>query len=136
MSAKILIAFGFVWMVVAALFGLILGSKHDDHVQSLIRAAGQMDLSKFYDDLESYKWRATVHAHGMLFSLTSVVIGLCLPHIGFGHGISTGLAGATITATVLWSLSSLRRVRMLMAVSDLLFIGAISTTAWGVIVHL
>jgi hypothetical protein len=71
----------------------------------------------------------------MLFSLTSVAVGLVLLQSGHGVPMPGALAGALTIATVVWTLAALRRIRPLMGLADLLFICAIATvavcTAWS-----
>lgn len=132
MSSGVLIAFGLAWMVVAALIGLFLGAKHEAHIKTMETKAKQGDLVGFYRTFETYKWKSSVHAHGMLFSLSAIVIGSILPYTGFAETASTILVGTLITATVVWTLAGLRRIRLLMGFGDLLFISSIAATAWAV----
>jgi hypothetical protein len=132
MTSDLLIAFGFGWMVVAALLGLYLGATHDAHSQSLEASAAQGDLAAFHRTLEAYKWRGSVHAHGMLFSLSSIVVGVILPRTGFSKAAVEAMVGALIVATVVWTLSALKRIQLLMGLGDLLFVGTIATAAWGI----
>jgi hypothetical protein len=130
-----LIAFGFAWMVIAALIGLFLGAKHENHIETLGSAAACGNFVEYHRIFEAYKWRSSVHAHGMLFSLTSVAVGLVLLQSGHGVPMPGALAGALTIATVVWTLAALRRIRPLMGLADLLFICAIATvavcTAWS-----
>lgn len=132
MSNSVLIAFGLGWMVISAFLGLYLGAKHDANNESLDAYAEKGDLVSFHRTLEAYKWRGSVHAHGMLFSLSSIVIGLILPLTGLGKGAAEALVGALIFATIVWTLSALKRIQLLMGLGDLLFIGAIAMAAWSV----
>lgn len=132
MGSSVLIAFGLGWMVISALLGLYLGAKHDAHNESLDAYAEKGDLASFHRTLEAYKWRGSVHAHGMLFSLSSIVVGVILPMTGFGKVAAEALVGALIVATVVWTLSAFKRVQLLMGLGDLLFLGAIATAAWGI----
>jgi hypothetical protein len=125
MSGHILMAFGFGWMVVAALIGLYLGAKHESHLGHLAAAAASGDLVEYHKVFDRYKWRASVHAHGMLFALSSVVVGLVLvrneAHVAaFG---TQALAAALILATVVWTIAAMRRCRPLMGLADLVFVG-------------
>ena len=132
MAASVLIAFGFGWMVVAAILGLVLGAKHVDHLDQLERAVSDGDFARYHRELESYKWRSSVHAHGMLFSLSSVGVGLVLAQKGFVANGAEALAGALIAATVVWTPAAMRRIRLLMGLADLLFVGALAWVAVAV----
>lgn len=132
MSNGVLIAFGLGWMVVAAFLGLYLGAKHDAHNQTLEASAERGDLAEFHRTLEAYKWRGSVHAHGMLFSLSAIVVGVILPQTGFSKATAEALVATLIVATVVWTLSALKRIQVLMGLGDLLFVAAIAMSAWGV----
>jgi hypothetical protein len=132
MTAHLLIAFGFGWMVVSALIGLYLGAKHEGYIEQLKAAAASEDLARYHEVFEAYKWRSSVHAHGMLFALSSVGVGLALS--GRAGDVLPGeaLVGALMFATVVWTLAAMRRVRPLMGLADLLFIGALVVIAVSV----
>lgn len=130
--SSILIAFGLAWMVVSAFLGLYLGAKHDAHNDKLDVCAQTGDLVLFHRTLEAYKWRGTVHAHGMLFSLSSIVVGVILPLTGLGQRSSEILIASLVFATIIWTLSAMKRFQLLMGFGDLLFVGSIAVAAWGV----
>ena len=132
MAGSLLIAFGFGWMVVAALLGLYLGAKHQSHIDHLGNAASAGDLVRYHQEFESYKWRSSVHAHGMLFALSSVGVGLVLSRKGFESVPAEALAAMLMVATVVWTLAALPRIRPLMGLADLLFAGALAWVAVGV----
>jgi hypothetical protein len=134
-TGYMLIAFGFGWMVIAALLGLYLGARHESHTDELQAAAASGNLLRYHQVFDAYKWRSSVHAHGMLFSLSSVVVGLVLLQSGHGIPMPGVLAGALTIVMVVWTLAALRRIRPLMGLADILFICAIATvavcTAWN-----
>ena len=132
MNGNLLIAFGFGWMVVAALIGLHLGARHEGHIEQLRSAAARGDLPEYHRMFEAFKWRGTVHAHGMLFALSSVCIGLVLSRAGPALPFTGALIGALIFATVAWTLAAMKRIRPVMALADLLFACVLLLTAAGV----
>ena len=134
MTSDLLISFGFGWMVVAALIGLYLGAKHEGHIEQLRSAAASGSLPEYHRIFEAYKWRSSVHAHGMLFSLSSIGVGSVLSHDGLSkafHSVEL-LIGTLIVATVVWTLAAVWRVRPLMGLADLLFIGVMVGVAVSV----
>lgn len=137
MTGSMLISFGFAWMVVAALIGLFLGAKHENHIEALGSAAACGNFSEYHRIFEAYKWRSSVHAHGMLFSLSSVAVGLVLrsPASGGVSG-SPAIIATLIFATVAWTLAAAVRIRPLMGLADLLFIGAIAVVAGSIVATL
>lgn len=135
MNNVTLIAFGFGWMVVAALLGLYLGARHEGHLGALEKSAVRGDLASYHRTFEAYKWRSSIHAHGMLFALSSVAVGAVLPQTGLGKVAMEYLVAGLIFATVVWMLAALRRIRPLMGMADLLFAGALATVAWNTMVN-
>jgi len=132
MSGTVLIAFGFGWMVVAALLGLYLGAGHENHLKQLTAAAERGDLAKYHQVLDAFKWRSSVHGHGMLFSLAAVAVGIALSRISLGRVPAEAVVGTLMVVPVVWTLAALRRMRPLMGLADLLFIAAISLVAFGI----
>jgi hypothetical protein len=132
MNSEILIAFGFGWMVVAALIGLYLGAKHERQTDRLRSAAASGNLPEYHRVFEAYKWHSSVHAHGMLFALSSVGVGLALSRAGGALPFAEALVGTLILATVLWTVAALRRIRPLMGLADLMFIGVLAVIAANV----
>jgi len=133
MTGNLLIAFGFGWMVVAALIGLYLGARHEKHIETLASAAAGGNLGEYHRIFEAYKWRSSMHAHSMLFSLSAVVVGQVLGSpVGSGVPYANGVAGALAFATVLWTMAAARRMRPAMGVADLLFLSVIAVVAVSV----
>jgi len=131
MNGHILMAFGFGWMVVAALIGLYLGAKHESHLSHLAAAAASGDLLGYHQVFDQYRWRVSVHAHGMLFALSSVVVGLVLTR-NDAHVVLLGeeaLVAVLMFATVVWTAAAMWRSRPLMGIADLAFICALAATA-------
>ena len=129
MAASILIAFGFGWMVAGAFLGLYLGAKHPGLLDQLGAAAAEGNLAVYHRAFEAYKWRSSVHAHTMLFSLSSIAVGSLLSRNEFASVSAEALAGTLMFATVVWSFSALARIRALMGLSDLLFVASMAWVA-------
>jgi hypothetical protein len=130
-TGDMLVVFGFGWMVVGALIGLVLGAKHERHIDALGSAAACGNFVEYHRMFEAYKWRSSVHAHSMLFSLSAVGVGLVLGS-PVGSGVPDPVAAVLVVATVTWTLAATRRFRPLMGLADLLYLGAIATVAFGV----
>ena len=121
MNNVTLIAFGFGWMVVAAILGLFLGAKHEVHLGGLAKAAFDNNLLRYHEELERFKWRSSVHAHGMLFALSSVAIGVMLPRTGLEPLETRIIIAAVMALTIAWTLAALWRFRPVMAIADIAF---------------
>lgn len=128
---ELLIIFGFGWMVISALIGLALGARHEPHVASLEELARQGELVAYHRALDKYKWRVTVHAHGMLFALVSIVVGLVLARTTYSPLTRDGIAVAMALAAVIWTIGGFRSIKALMGIGDLLFVAGIVATLIG-----
>lgn len=129
--SDLLILFGFAWILASALLGLMLAGRHEPHVASLDDLARNGDLFGYHRALDAYKWRVTVHAHGMLFALVTIAIGFALPKMAYAAPVTDGLAGALMLATVVWTVAGFKSIKLAMAAADLVFVGAIVTTIVG-----
>lgn len=127
----LLVLFGFAWILASALIGLALAGRHEPHVASLDALARSGDLFGYHRALDAYKWRVTVHAHGMLFALVAIVIGLAMPRMAYPPVVTDGLAVALVVASVVWTIAGFKSVKPAMAFADLVFVGAIVTTIVG-----
>lgn len=133
MTGHMLVAFGFAWMVVAALIGLFLGAKHENHNEALASAAACGNFVEYHRIFEAYKWRSSVHGHSMLFSLSAVGVGVVLSSpLGSAIPRADLVAAVMMFATVLWTLAAARRLRPLMGLADLLFLGVMASCAAGI----
>lgn len=128
---SLLIVFGFSWILVAAFMGLILGARHEPHVASLDALARNGDLHGYHRALDAYKWRVTVHAHGMLFPLVAIAIGFAIPKMTYPALVTDGLSVAMIIATVVWTIGGFKSSKLAMGAGDCLFVAGIVTTIIG-----
>lgn len=129
--ANTLVLFGFCWMVVAALIGLLLAKRHEMALEQLAKLAAKNNLAEYHRVNDGYKWNKTVHAHAFLFSVVAVCIGLAMPRMNFMPAILEGLAIGLIVAAVVWTVGALRSNRPLMVIGDLSLLISIGTAAVG-----
>lgn len=127
----VLVIFGFLWMVAAALLGLYLGATHATHLETLEDIAKGGTLLDYHQRLDAYKWRVTVHAHAFLFSIVIVLIGLVIHKTNFSDAATYALGYGLIAAPVLWSVGGLRHSKPLMGAGDLLLLLGIVATLAG-----
>src|SRR3974377_304603 len=116
-------------MVVGAFLGFFLGAENPGLLDQLGAAAAEGNLAVYHRAFEAYKWRSSVHAHTMLFSLSSIAVGSLLSRNEFASVSAEALAGTLMFATVVWSVSALRRIRALMGLADLLFVASMAWVA-------
>lgn len=129
---KLLIIFGFSWMVVAALIGFLLAKRHEDTLVDLAQIAAKGDLAEYHRVNDAYKWNKTVHAHAFLFSVVAVAIGLAMARMGYAESTLRILCGALMASAVLWTLGGLRSNRPLMVIGDLTLLASVAAAAVGV----
>lgn len=128
------LAFGFIWMIVAAFIGLFYGIKHDNHLANLRRYAEMGDLVAYNRDAEKYKAGATVHAHSFLFAVIVVLVAMTAGRLPFSQAITHTATYVLMFSTVLWTFSALWVIRPLMALADIIFIVIIIGIAYGLVV--
>ncbi len=128
-----LVAFGFVWMIVAAMIGLVLGAKHDGHLEKLRQYAKDGDLVAYHRDTEKYKAGATVHAHSFLFSVVLILVAMVVGKLPFPEIVKDSVPYVLMGSTVLWTISALRIIRPLMIVADGVFFLTVIGVAYGLV---
>jgi|SRR5208282_2328870 len=129
-----LLAFGFTWMIVAALIGIVLGAKHDNHLEKLREYAKEGNLVAYNRDTEAYKAGATVHAHSFLFSVILILVAIVLEKLPFPPVVIASIPYALMCTTVLWTISALRVIRPLMILADMVFFLIVIGIAFGLVV--
>lgn len=128
---NILIMFGYCWMVVAALIGLLLAKRHETTLADLERIAAAGDLAEYHRVNDGYKWNKTVHAHSFLFSTVAVTVGLAMSRMNYAVEVRDGMAIALMAAAVVWTIGGLRSSKPLMAVGDITLLVSIAMSAIG-----
>lgn len=130
---QLLLAFGYLWMIVSCGLGFVQGVKHEQHLLLLEKMASAGDLSGYHQELSEYKRKSTIHTHSMLFPLVAIVIALSLPQAGYVGIYQSALVLALIAATVIWTLGSLVKSRLAMGLGDSLLLISIATTFVGLL---
>jgi len=134
MSA-VLLAFGFSWMIVSALIGLVLGAGHDGHISRLAAQAGQGDLLGHNREAQTFKTRATAHGHSFLFAVVTVLIALVVERLPYPGTLLWTISGVLIAAAVLWTGAALKPIRVLMGVADVALLIVLATVAAGLVMN-
>jgi Flp pilus assembly protein TadB len=128
-----LLAFGFVWMVVATLIGMVLGAKHDTHLETLRQYARDGKLAAYNEATEKYQAGATAHGHSFLFAVILVLVAMIVTKLPFAPVITHSIPYVLMCSTTLWTVSALRVIRPLMMVADLVFFLTVITVAFGLV---
>jgi len=126
-----LLPFSLMWMLVAALLGLRLGASSVDYGRRIEAIARAGNLAAYHEENRAFHWQKTVHAHTFLFSVVGAVIFLALGHYGAGAMLKNLIAGAVMSASVIWTLAALRESRPLMGLADVLLLLAIAACGAG-----
>ena len=130
-----LLAFGFSWMIVSALIGLVLGAGHDGHIARLATQAEQGDLSSHNQEAQAFKTRATAHGHSFQFSVLMVLIALVIERLPYPAIVMRIIVGVLIGAAVLWTGAALKPIRVLMGVADVALLITIAVVAAGLVMN-
>ena len=129
--ANTLVTFGFCWMVVGAVIGLLLAPRHERTLVELERIAASGSLADYHRVNDGYKWNKMVHAHSFLFAVVATTIGLALAKMNYSAAVSDGLALALMLSPVVWTLGGLLKNRPLMAIGDIVLLVSVATAAVG-----
>lgn len=129
--AMYLTVFGFIWLLIGNVIGLVLARRRESHVDEIERLSSVDSLLEFHERDWNYRWNKTCHAHSSLFSLVCVMVGIALhtfntPPSTLMNLIVIGLS----SSVVLWTVSSFRQIKPIMAGADVLFIGSIAATIY------
>lgn len=129
--ANILLTFGFCWMIVAAMIGLVLGAGHVRHDEELALAAKAGDLVGYNARLLWFNAQATAHGHSFLWSVTAILVALVLDRLPFPDPTTKYIALTMMAAMVVWTTGALTKVRVLMALADIVFFLLLLVVAGG-----
>lgn len=128
-----LLAFGFSWMIVAAVIGIILGAKHDGHLERLDQLAKQGNLVAYNEETQRYKAGATTHGHSFLFAVIMVLVAVIVERLPYPAAAKEIIPYVLMSTTALWTIAALKVVRPLMILADAVFLLAIGAIAIGLI---
>ena len=129
----VLLAFGFSWMIVAAVIGIVLGAKHDGHLERLEQLAKQGNLTAYNKETQNYKAGATTHGHSFLFAVVMVLVAIVVGQLPYPTVVKAILPYVLMGSTALWTIAALKVIRPLMILADAVFLFAIITIAAGLI---
>ena len=117
-----LIVFGLLWMAVNSLSALRIGLQHEKHVDLLKGLMKEKNYEEFEERRSAWQWRKAVHAHGMLLSLITVIMGMLVPMMGGSSGLFINIMGGLlICAPILWTIFGTWFFKPLLGLGDLCF---------------
>lgn len=117
----VLLAFGFSWMIVAALIGIVLGARHDGHLERLDQFAKQGNLAAYNEETQKYKAGATTHGHSFLFAVIMVLVAIIVERLPYPAAIKETIPYVLMCSTVLWTIAALKVIRPMMILADAVF---------------
>lgn len=121
-----LIVFGLLWMTVNSLLALRIGFQHESHVDLLKVLMKEKNYEEFETHRSRWQWRKAVHAHGMLLSLITVIIGMLVPRMTGSSSLYINIMGVLlICAPILWSIFGTWFFKPLLGLGDLFFAAGI-----------
>jgi hypothetical protein len=128
-----LLAFGFSWMIVAAVIGIILGAKHDGHLERLGQLAKQGNLVGYNEETQKYKAGATTHGHSFLFAVVMILVAVVVAGLPYPAAVKEIIPYVLMGSTALWTIAALKVIRPLMILADAIFLLTIIVIAIGLI---
>lgn len=131
--ANVLIMFGYSWMVIAAIIGLLLAKRHEGTLVALEQIAATGNLVEYHRVNDGYKWNKTVHAHAFLFSVVAVTVGLAMDRMSYSVEVKGAIAIALMLSAVVWTLGGMRSIKLLMGIGDMVLLASVATSAVGLV---
>jgi len=129
--AGLLTIFGLSWLLIGSVIGLLLTRRRESHLGEIDALFTHEELLEHYRRDWEYRWIKTCHAHSALFSVVCVVIGSVLNSFDIPpSAITKTLVVLLVSSVVLWTVSSFRSIKPVMAIADLMFVGGISITVY------
>jgi hypothetical protein len=128
-----LLAFGFSWMIAAAIIGIVLGAKHDNHLERLSQLAKQGNLVGYNEEAQKYKAGATAHGHSFLFAVVLVLVAIVVERLPYSAPLNTAIPYALMCSTAVWTIAALRVIRPLMILADAVFFIIVVAIALGLV---
>jgi hypothetical protein len=132
---SVLLAFGFSWMIVAALIGIVLGARHDGHLERLGHAARQGDLAAYNEATQNYKAGATTHGHSFLFAVVMVLVAMVVERLPYATAVKATIPYVLMCSTIIWTIAALKVIRLLMILADAVFLLVMIAIAAGLILN-
>jgi len=130
---ELLLAFGFFWILVAALLGLIQGMRHTGHGARLESVAEAGDLVAYNREFTTFRRNTTTHTHSMLFALLTLTIAVVLQVLQLVEADAMLIGSTLIGATVIWTLGGLLNIKAVKGAGDLLLVGGVLLTLFRVV---
>ena len=135
--AHYLIIFGFAWILVASIMGMVIGTSRENKIAELQQLAAEGKLADFVEKDWNYRWSKSRHAHAILFSILCVVVGFALELAAPGSPtLATIVAALMIGAVVIWTLAAIGHIVPVMGVADLMLFSGVLLTGWIMYVEL
>ena len=132
-----LIMFGFAWILVASIMGMVLGLSRENRIAELEQLAAQTRLADMVKKDWEYRWLKSRHAHSILFAILCIVVGFALDQVSpVSTTLVTIITSLMIGAVVIWTLASIRHIVPLMGVADVMIFTAVLLTGWLMFVGL
>jgi hypothetical protein len=126
-----LIMFGFAWILVASVIGMVLGLSREKKITELEQLAVQARMVDFVNKDWEYRWSKSRHSHSILFAVLCIVVGFALDHIDpASTTLVTAITTLIIAAVVIWTLASIRHIVPLMGVADIMLFAGLLLTGW------
>lgn len=128
-----LLAFGFSWMIVAAIIGIVLGAKHDGYLERLGQHAKQGNLVAYNEETQRYKAGATAHGHSFLFATVMVLVAMIVERLPYATAVKEAIPYVLMGSTVIWTIAALKVIRALMILADAIFFLVVIAIAVGLV---
>ena len=119
---EIMIGSGLFGIVLNSFRALMMGLRHEAHVELLQNLLAEKNFQQYEVARGQWQWRKAVHAHGMLLSMVTIVVGLLVPSMNC-PGLFIAVMGTfLIVPQITWSIFGWWFHRPLLGLGDVLFV--------------
>ena len=119
---EIMIGAGLFSIVLNSFRAFMMGLRHEAHVELLQNLIAEKKFEEYEVTRGQWQWRKAVHAHGMLLSIVTIVVGLLVPAMSCPGWFIVVMGTLLIVPQVTWSIFGWWFHRPLLGLGDILFI--------------
>ena len=119
---EVMIGSGLIGIVLNSFRALMMGLRHEAHVELLQNLIAEKNFREYEVARGQWQWRKAVHAHGMLLSMVTIVVGLLVPSMNCPGLFVVVMGTFLIVPQITWSIFGWWFHRPLLGLGDVLFV--------------
>ena len=129
--AKVMIAFGLVWLFVWCLVGFIMGAGQAVYRDKMAELAKQGGLIEFWRTFSTHKSHSLAHSHALCNGFLLILVGLAMPYIAFSDKTKQVIGLLLIIGVVIFGIFDWFFFMPLLIVASILIIVTVLLSSIG-----